>query len=63
MGLKGGWAIRRPERRDPFRIRLALSLLRRAGRLPRPLAVVPIIEIETNCLQKPFPRSVVGPFP
>ena len=58
-----GLVYRSPSDRDPFRIRLALTLSRRAGRLPRPLAVVALIEIEINCLHEPFPRSVVGLFP
>ena len=58
-----GLVYKSPNDRDPFRIRLALTLSRRADRLPRLLAVVALIGIETNCLHKPFPRSVVGLFP
>jgi hypothetical protein len=38
------------------------GLKRRAGRLRSPLAVVALIEIEPNCVHKPFLRSVVGFF-
>jgi hypothetical protein len=59
----GGVALRLRTQALRGLYRPAGSRRARAGHLPRPLAVVALIEIEINCLHKPFPRSVVGLFP